>query len=63
MDCAGDLFKGFGRWHRPYAFTGSGVGLAIARRVIKRHGGKVCGESKAGKSATASFRLCPPVMA
>jgi len=53
---AGDVFNAFARRSGP-GFDGSGVGLAIARRVVERHGGLIWAEGEPGKGATFSFYL------
>ncbi len=54
------IFLPFQRLHNEDEFTGSGVGLAIAQRIIKSHQGKIWAEGKIGKGATLYF-LIPPM--
>lgn len=57
MRYAGKLFDVFQRLHRPGEFKGVGIGLAVARRIVGRHGGRIWAEGKVGAGATFHFAL------
>jgi len=52
-----DLFKPFRRLHQASEFEGDGIGLALVRRVIDRHGGAIEAQGIPGQGATFRFRL------
>ncbi len=57
MAFAQQVFSPFVRLHGADEFTGTGIGLAVARRVVDRHGGRIWAQAQVGGGAKFLFTL------
>lgn len=57
MKYADKLFNVFERLHHRKDFDGTGVGLAIVKRIIERHGGEISARGELGQGACFTFTL------
>lgn len=57
MRHAGKLFGAFQRLHSAREFAGAGIGLAVAQRIIRRHGGRIWAQAAPDRGASFHFTL------
>jgi light-regulated signal transduction histidine kinase (bacteriophytochrome) len=57
QEYADQLFNMFKRLHTRDQYDGTGIGLAICKKIVERHGGQIWAESQPGQGAKFVFTL------